>query len=685
MVRLLLDYYRKYPNDVDINWRDCRGFTVLHSAVVVKDQLDDILFELMQFDGIDFNPKNQDDNTPLHYFCTYSTSLNCRLIGQELIKRGASVTAQNKNGETPLHKAIFNNKVRLFLVEMLLSKNAPPNAPNNDGDTPLHYAVRLYREDLVETLIKGGANVTIKNKQNKTPADLIDEYSRSYPNPVFLNIKKLFQNVTDLMDFLVAVEMEEYFDIFVKQGLYVPELLCSIDEMTLESMGIPKLPMGKQIKFFRELEALKAKIENPKKGHSGSKELKADVMAHSTDGTSADVRQRLEFVGDGEINSDEVEYTKELGSGSSGKVYKALWRGKEVAVKVLSNVNLEAQIEEFKKEFKIMNEVKSPYMIQFYGVSLKPLSMIMEYCARGSLYHVLNDKTLDIGWERALGFALDMARGINTLHTWKTPIVHRDLKSLNLLVNSEWRVKVADFGLSRFTTGTNLETFKKLCGTFAYCAPEIFGGFSFTTKSDVYSMGIVLWELITRVMKGYYEQPFSEYKQLHFDFQILVQAASGLRPTLPKATPQPLVDLFKACTEGKPELRPSAAEVVERLQNIRNSYRENPATWDEVIPPEAKKKGASTSQLKDALVKQQQQKQPQQPMQDQTLKSSTASDHTTNSTNTNTNTNTNTSNNDDNNDSSANVTNTNNTNNSSKSRNTVKKSKNSRSDKDGEV
>jgi ankyrin repeat protein len=66
----------------------------------------------------------------------------CSFVGQELIKRGASVTAQNNNGETPLHKAIFNQKVRLFLVEMLLSKNASPNAPNNDGDTPLHYAIR---------------------------------------------------------------------------------------------------------------------------------------------------------------------------------------------------------------------------------------------------------------------------------------------------------------------------------------------------------------------------------------------------------------------------------------------------------------------------------------------------------------------------------------------------------------
>jgi ankyrin repeat protein len=62
--------------------------------------------------------------------------------GNEFIKKGSNVMAQNKNGETPLHKAIFNRKVRLLLVEMLLSKNASPNAKNIDGDTPLHYAVR---------------------------------------------------------------------------------------------------------------------------------------------------------------------------------------------------------------------------------------------------------------------------------------------------------------------------------------------------------------------------------------------------------------------------------------------------------------------------------------------------------------------------------------------------------------
>jgi hypothetical protein len=73
--------FRKHRDKVDINWRDCRGFTVLHSAVIVKDQVDEILFKLMDFEGIDCNLKNQDNNTPLHYFCEYSTSLNCRLIG----------------------------------------------------------------------------------------------------------------------------------------------------------------------------------------------------------------------------------------------------------------------------------------------------------------------------------------------------------------------------------------------------------------------------------------------------------------------------------------------------------------------------------------------------------------------------------------------------------------------------
>jgi ankyrin repeat protein len=88
------------------------------------------------------------------------------------IKRGANVNAQNSLGETPLHKAVFNNFIRLLLVELLLQNRADVNLRNAKGETALHYAVFLQRKDLVTALLKGGANANIKDERNVNPADL---------------------------------------------------------------------------------------------------------------------------------------------------------------------------------------------------------------------------------------------------------------------------------------------------------------------------------------------------------------------------------------------------------------------------------------------------------------------------------------------------------------------------------
>merc|ERR1712054_697262 len=101
-----------------------------------------------------------------------------------------------------------------------------------------------------------------------------------------------------------------------------------------------------------------------------------------------------------------------------------------------------------------------------YGACIKPsLCMVLEYCSRGSLFDCLNRVEEDITWSRVLKIASDMLKGINCLHSWKPQIVHRDLKSLNLLVDENWTVKVCDFGLSRFTE-TNAATLNKLRGTY---------------------------------------------------------------------------------------------------------------------------------------------------------------------------------------------------------------------------
>jgi serine/threonine protein kinase len=142
--------------------------------------------------------------------------------------------------------------------------------------------------------------------------------------------------------------------------------------------------------------------------------------------------------------------------------------------------------------------------------------MVMELCIKGSLYHVLSDPNFDLEWDRLFSFSDEMVKGIDCLHSWTPQVLHRDFKSLNLLVchfsfflfifwseenslclprkqkkvTDQWHLKVCDFGLARFNTDTSKETLGKMRGTFAYCAPEVYFGERFTTKSDVFSVGM---------------------------------------------------------------------------------------------------------------------------------------------------------------------------------------------------
>ena len=111
----------------------------------------------------------------------------------------------------------------------------------------------------------------------------------------------------------------------------------------------------------------------------------------------------------------------------------------------------------------------SPFVVKFFGGCLHPkVCLVMEYCENGSLYHVLQRKDYDITWPTYFRLAKEIVIGVRDLHAMDPPIVHRDLKSLNLLVDKNFSVKVADFGLSRFTEGENTDTLQKLRGTYAY-------------------------------------------------------------------------------------------------------------------------------------------------------------------------------------------------------------------------
>jgi len=279
------------------------------------------------------------------------------------------------------------------------------------------------------------------------------------------------------------------------------------------------------------------------------------------------------------VDGNQLEYLQLLGSGASGDVYKGLYKSKHVAIKVLKET-AEAEVDEFKKEFEIMSAVRHPNVVFFYGVSTQPrLCMVMEYCARGSLFKVLKDDKLDFDWKRGIEICNEMTAGLLALH--KSNIYHRDLKSLNLLVTQEWHVKLCDFGLSRFNTKDNLDTMKQMRGTFAYVDPEVYNNGTFTAASDIYSMGIIFWEVANRIVTGKYAQPYSEYKHIQFDFQIVVQAAkSDLRPTIPPKCPPPFTQLINALLHKTQSERPSLTQTEEAIGSIQSSYLSDPAKWD---------------------------------------------------------------------------------------------------------
>ena len=134
----------------------------------------------------------------------------------------------------------------------------------------------------------------------------------------------------------------------------------------------------------------------------------------------------------------------------------------------------ETQVRDFLSECHAMEAVRHPNIVMFLGACTKPpnLSIVLEYCSRGSLWSVLQNHDIPLSWEDRRRICLDTARAVHYLHCFNPPILHRDLKSLNLLLDDSLRVKLADFGWTR--TMANYMTSK--IGTYQWMAPEVIGG-----------------------------------------------------------------------------------------------------------------------------------------------------------------------------------------------------------------
>ncbi|KAK6927284.1 Serine-threonine/tyrosine-protein kinase, catalytic domain, partial [Dillenia turbinata] len=180
------------------------------------------------------------------------------------------------------------------------------------------------------------------------------------------------------------------------------------------------------------------------------------------------------------------------------------------------------------------------------------------HCLRGSLYRLLHRPNVQLDEKRRMRMALDVAKGMNYLHTSHPVIVHRDLKSLNLLVDKNWVVKVSDFGLSRMKHHTFLSS-KSTAGTPEWMAPEVLRNEPANEKCDVYSFGVILWELTTLRMPWKGMNPMQVVGAVGFQHRRL-EIPDDVDPTV--------ADIISDCWQTDPQLRPTFAQLMSRLRRL---------------------------------------------------------------------------------------------------------------------
>jgi len=260
-----------------------------------------------------------------------------------------------------------------------------------------------------------------------------------------------------------------------------------------------------------------------------------------------------------EILPSEITVTETLGVGSFGKVLKGKCRGKDVAIKMLHKPILdEEQLASFKKEVAIMSTIFHPNICLFMGASTVPgnFFIVQEFLPGGDVEKLLRNPKVTLSLYRRMQIAKDAALGMNWLHCSRPVFIHRDLKTSNLLLDENGRVKVCDFGLSRFIESTLAGTMTA-CGTPSWTAPEVLRNERYSFKVDVYSFGIVVWELFSR------QDPYPGMPPFQIVFAVGSQFA---RPLVNSQWPQPWVKLMTSCWAENPDHRPVFEEILHWLQ-----------------------------------------------------------------------------------------------------------------------
>uniref|UniRef100_A0A0D9Y190 Protein kinase domain-containing protein n=1 Tax=Leersia perrieri TaxID=77586 RepID=A0A0D9Y190_9ORYZ len=299
-----------------------------------------------------------------------------------------------------------------------------------------------------------------------------------------------------------------------------------------------------------------------------------------------------------EIDLSKLEIGHVVAHGNHGTLFRGEYYGQDVAVKLLDwgedGASTEDQIAHFRTSLKevvaVWHEIDHPNITKFIGASMgttdlnipenvpdkssskgartarpdRACCVVVEFITGCTLKQYLIKqfkKNKKLAYKEVVRLALDLARGLSFLHSKK--VVHRDVKTENMLLDSQLNLKIADFGVARLEaidprdmTGTT--------GTLTYMAPEVLAGKPYNRKCDVFSFGICLWEMYCCDM------PHGDLNVSVADFSSAV-VHENLRPVIPDYCPKEMASIIQRCWDANPLVRPEMQEVVGLLEGLDTS------------------------------------------------------------------------------------------------------------------
>jgi len=250
----------------------------------------------------------------------------------------------------------------------------------------------------------------------------------------------------------------------------------------------------------------------------------------------------------------ELEIRHVLGQGSFGTIYYAKHAGRPVAVKMVS-MDIRGHEAEFQREIEIMDRLHANEVVHLFGYCQEEAAtcVVMEHMEQGDLYQLLQKRVFAPEEQKRL--ILDLGRGLRYLHS--QGIIHRDLKSANVLVNADGHAKISDFGLSKITA-LSIQSAHQRSEAVQWMAPEVRSiNPKYSEASDIYGFGVIVWEILTGLA------PFDARAKPEPSF-------SALAGKLPGKIPENLADVYRelirGCWSEDPNKRPSLESLLERVE-----------------------------------------------------------------------------------------------------------------------